>query len=283
MQAARRQREWEKLEKPKPKPKPAAPATKDKSKDETKGRDDKAKGKSKDLRWRSCKPCDRQHSGECWICDECGERGHTKERCKEGKKEAKVAEQHGNEAGEQCSAGDPDILVVRCQLQGVAMEAGADTMAAVNIIRGDALPPGAKVVEGGVELLGVGQVQSDGVVELSVELGGVMVGKQEFVVVQTLPVPAILGKKLLAAVQAKIDVAAGKVQIRAGGKKALLRAVAVPAKHVESERPKAQAYWNWLAVHMSKAGKKLQTCFQETMERADDTMLLEFLVSYCLH
>ncbi len=279
--AATAQQNRERL--PKPKPKPAAPVT-------TTDQEDTEGQETSNAR-PYCKKCRRYHRGQCWKCTKCGRFGHLVDRCRKkeggeatgpvaaesGTKEQETKDQRSNEAGSQYTEG-PQILVVRCALQGLAMEVGADTMAALNIIRGDALPPGVEVTKGGPELHGVGLAQSEGVVRVNVTLGGLEVGAQEFVVVQSLPVMAILGKPLLAAMGARIDVAAGTVRINVGGKTTKLRAVAVPA--VPSERPRAQAYWQWLNVRLSKAEKRLQTHFQDVMERADDAMLLEFLKTF---
>ena len=87
---------------------------------------------------------------------------------------------------------------------------------------------------------------------------------------------ALMGKPSMEQMGTVLDLARDEARIIKGKKAATVRAVAVPVQK-DSQRPRAQSYWNWLAKRMAKAPKSVQIKFQDVMERADDQMLAKFL------
>jgi hypothetical protein len=57
-----------------------------------------------------------------------------------------------------------DVFVVSAGVNGSQMRLGLDSMAAVNLIRADSVPPGVVVTAGGPTLHGVGQAAAKGTV-----------------------------------------------------------------------------------------------------------------------
>ena len=157
---------------------------------------------------------------------------------------------------------------------------GLDSLAAVNLIRRSAIPTSATPLLGGPPLQGIGVCQSEGRVELSVHLGHFEYPGIEFCVVPDLPVPAVLGKPTLGSyLHASLDLARDRAIIRQGSDWCIIPTIALPVAPA-SNRPDAQSYWSWLGARMAKAPKRLQTVFQDVMERADDAMLEPFLASF---
>ncbi len=88
-----------------------------------------------------------------------------------------------------------DVFVVDARVQGVNIQLGLDSMAALNLMRlDDTVPARATVVAGGPMLHGVGQAAVRGTVKLTVTMGTLAFPEIEFAVVDDLPVPALLGK-----------------------------------------------------------------------------------------
>jgi hypothetical protein len=125
----------------------------------------------------------------------------------------------------------------------------------------------------------VGRVQAQGTADLRVQVGGLPYEKVPFVVVEELPVQALLGKPTLATMKAVLEVAAGQAKLVQGGRVAAVRAIALPVRK-DSGNPKAQSYWNWLNRRFAVANTRLQAVFQDVCHRADDAMLEKFLASF---
>jgi hypothetical protein len=224
-----------------------------------------------------CAKCNRRHFGSCWQCEACGAYGH-----KEGRGPPCVLlKEKANEVASKCmvSGRSKEVCAVTGQLNGQATTLGLDTLAALNLIRRDALPTGAQTKLGGPRLHGVGDAQACGTTELQVRLGDLTFERVPFAIVQQLPVPALLGKPTLAKMNAIMDVAAGKAQIAKGDATTTVHAVAVPVRK-DSERPKSHSYWNWINKRFAAADKRLQVLIQDVLERADDGMLEKFLAHF---
>ena len=146
----------------------------------------------------------------------------------------------------------------------------------MNLMRKGSVPPGTVIKPGGPSLHGVGEAECSGMVDVDVEVGGIMFPRMRFGVVDSLPVPALMGKPSMEQMGTVLDLARDEARIIKGKKAATVRAVAVPVQK-DSQRPRAQSYWNWLAKRMAKAPKSVQIKFQDVMERADDQMLAKFL------
>ncbi|MEZ0274114.1 MAG: reverse transcriptase domain-containing protein, partial [Roseimicrobium sp.] len=229
-----------------------------------------------------CRKCKGRHFGECWKCPECKKFGHNLER---GPPCAKARAARGTKSNgaqdDECVAAmaGKEVLAVAARVGGQGMTLGLDTLAAVNLIRRDALPEGVVVNAGGPRLHGVGSAQAAGTVELRVQVGGLSFEQVSFAVVDELPVQALVGKPTLASMRAVLEVANGVAQLRQGEQTARVRAIAVPARG-DSSNTKAQSYWNWLNRRFAKANTRLQAVFQDVCGRADDAMLEKFLASF---
>jgi hypothetical protein len=127
-------------------------------------------------------------------------------------------------------------------------------------------------------LHGVGQSEVTGTIRVTVTLGDLTFSDVAFAVVDDLPVPALLGKPMLTAMGAVIDLGENVAEVYAGERTAELRAVAIPT--VVSNRPQAQSYWTWLTKRMAKAPQRLQTLTQDIFERVDDKMMEQFLAGF---
>ncbi len=160
------------------------------------------------------------------------------------------------------------------------MKLGLDSMAAVNLIRADAVPQHAVVQLGGPLLHGVGQAQANGKVTLHVSLGSISIDDVSFVVVDTLPVDALLGKPTLANMQARLDLGSDTATLQHSAKQISVQAIALPTRSPDSSRPQAQSYWNWVNRRLAAAPKRFQTLVQDIFERADDKMLEQFLAEF---
>ncbi len=171
-----------------------------------------------------------------------------------------------------------DVFVVEAAVDGVVLRLGLDSMAALNLIRSDALPRGVEIVAGGPMLHGVGQSEATGTIRAAVTLGDLTFAEVVFAVVDDLPVPALLGKPTLTAMGAVIDLGENVAEVYAGERTAELQVVAIPM--VVSNRPQAQSYWTWLARRMAKAPQRLQSVTQDVFERADNKMLEQFLAGF---
>jgi hypothetical protein len=151
-------------------------------------------------------------------------------------------------------------------------------MAALNLVRANAVPARATILAGGPTLFGVGQATVSGTVKLTVKLGTLAFADVEFAVVDDLPVPALLGKPTLAAMHAKLDLFKQCGRVWRGGR--WTHGSARNHAGGGGNRPKAQSYWNWISKRMAAAPQRLQTVFQDVVERADDSTLEQFLASF---
>ncbi len=153
-------------------------------------------------------------------------------------------------------------------------------MAALNLIRADALAAGTAIAAGGPKsLYGVGQSETRGVVQLGVTLGD-LTFMVPFTVVDELPVAGLLGKPTLTLLKATLNLAADTATISHQGHTTELRAIALIAPSLDSKRPEAQSFWNWINKRLAAASKRLQIAFQDVMERAEDETLEQFLASF---
>ena len=168
------------------------------------------------------------------------------------------------------------MFVTAARFNGQDGKLGWDSLAALNLMRKGSVPPGTVIKPGGPSLHGVGEAECSGMVDVDVEVGGIMFQRLRFGVVNSLPVPALMGKPSMEQMGTVLDLARDEARIIKGKKAATVRAVAVPVQK-DSQRPRAQSYWNWLAKRMAKAPKSVQIKFQDVMERADDQMLAKFL------
>jgi hypothetical protein len=169
-----------------------------------------------------------------------------------------------------------DVFVVEARVEGAAVRMGLDSMAALNLIRADSVPRGMSVVEGGPTLHGVGQAAAKGTITVEVTLGTFTFAEVEFGIVDDLPVPGLLGKPMLSAVGAYMDFVENVAEVRVRDRSEKVHGIALP---VDSARPQAQAYWTWIIKRIADAPKRLQTLFQDVMERADNAG--EFLGRVC--
>jgi hypothetical protein len=165
---------------------------------------------------------------------------------------------NGNEApASECVAAPVgrDVFVVSARVKGWL---GLDLMAAVNLIRADAVPPGVVITEGGLTLHGVGQA-AKGTVQAEVTLGGLRFADVEFVVVDNLPVSGLLGKPSLTAMCARLDLVKNTAELSLGVHKAMVHAMRYKLSCLRaSSRPEAQSYWVWLNKRLADVPKRLQ-------------------------
>jgi hypothetical protein len=228
------------------------------------------KPKSKSQR---CAHCRGNHpSDKCWIKFPEKRPGWMRDGNDNNANEANASECFAMPVGR-------DVFVVEAAVNGVRTQLGLDSMAALNLIRRDALPGGITISAGGPTLHGVGQAEASGTVTVAVTLESLTFAEVVFAVVDSLPVPGLLGKPTLTEMGARMDLAMDTAEIRAGERRAKVRAIALPAD-VLSSRPQAQSYWNWLNKRMAAAPKRLQVLFQDVMERADNGMLEKFLAGF---
>ncbi len=234
-------------------------------------------------------------------CEHCMRTGHEKDQCWSLYPELNPRNRHRSKATTTtvaAAAGKPtgtnnegksnyssaqkacEVFVVSARLQDNATKLGLDSMAAINLIRADALPRGTIVSPGGPQLHGVGLAMAKGTVVLALEVGGLKLGPVTFAVVETLPVPALLGKPTLSVMGASMDLSTDTASLAHMGRTTAVRAVAVPVVRQESGRPQAQSYWNWINKRFAAAPKKMQTLVQDVLERADDEMLEQFLATF---
>ncbi len=170
-----------------------------------------------------------------------------------------------------------DVFIVNARVHGVATQLGLDSMAALNLVRADVVPPRVALKAGGPTLHGIGCAEVKGRVEMTVTLGKLAFPNVEFAVVEDLPVPALLGKPTLTAMEATLDLANNVAEVGvAGGGRTEVQAVVLAVGAVWSARPQAQAYWSWLNKRLAEAPKRLQTIFQDVVEWADNETLEEF-------
>ncbi len=172
-----------------------------------------------------------------------------------------------------------DVFVVEAAISERRVQLGLDTMAAVNLIRVDAVPTGSVISAGGPTLHGVGHAEARGTIVAAVTHGSMTFAEVVFAVVDSLPVPGLLGKPTLTEMGAQLNLAKSVTEICAGERTVQVHAIAVPVDGV-SKRPQAQSYCNWLNKRMAAAPKRLQTLFQDVMERADNVMLENFLAEF---
>ncbi len=209
-------------------------------------------------------------------CTHCKRTGHSEEGCWDKHPELRPRRRAASnrETGNEGIAPYPpasDVFVVRARFNdSVSVQLGLDSMAAVNLIRSDAVPAGVNMEAEGPQLHGVGHVQAKGMVRLTLAVGGLRVEGLPFAVVDSLPVPALLGKPTLTDMRATIDMAADRAHLGEEVQRVSIRAVALPTVQKDSGRPQAQSYWNWINRRLAAAPKKLQTVVQDVLERADD-------------
>ncbi len=216
-------------------------------------------------------------------CKHCDRTGHKEDDCwtKYPEKRPAWRSTNNERKSEYLSAPNKrEVFVVDAILGSQRVKLGLDSMAALNLMREDAVPLGVVIQSGGPQLHGVGQAQAKGTVRVPVMLSGLSFAAIEFAVVDSLPVPALLGKPTLSEMSATINLAADMASVSDGTRSAILHAVAVPARASDSARPEAQSYWNWLNKRFAAAPKRLQTLIQDTLERADDDMLEKFLAEF---
>jgi hypothetical protein len=91
-----------------------------------------------------------------------------------------------------------DVFVVDAAVNGTRTQLGLDSMAALNLIRSDVLPAGMTIAVGGPMLYGVGQAAAKGAVKVEITLGNLTFAEVEFAVVEELPVPGLLHKRIRA-------------------------------------------------------------------------------------
>ena len=172
-----------------------------------------------------------------------------------------------------------DVFVVNATINGAPTKMGIDSMAALNLIRNDAVPTGVAMSAGGPSLHGVGHSQARGTVKLAVKLGAATFDDVVFAVVEELPVAALLGKPTLAQMKAMLDIAGDSAIVVHNGAKIELQVVALPVG-TDSKRPESQSYWNWLNKRFAAAPRRLQTVFQDVVERTEDETLELFFASF---
>jgi hypothetical protein len=141
-----------------------------------------------------------------------------------------------------CGTSTENVFVVSARVNNQDMKLGLDSMAAVNLIRADAVPQQVAVQLGGPLLHGVGQAQANGTVNLQVSVGSISIANVSFVVVDTLPVDALLGKPTLAQMRAHLDLGGDTATLQHGGRQISVQAIALPTRGPESSRPQAQSY-----------------------------------------
>lgn len=236
--------------------------------------------------WPECIHCGRRNHDQtrCWVkfpyLKPTGRGARDKSKARAEKPIVKDGATNEPEVKYSAVPVGRDVFVVDAVVGVHGVKMGLDSMAALNLIREDALAPNAIVQPGGPLLHGVGQVQSRGMIVAPVTLGGLLVGEVVFAVVTELPVQALLGKPTLAQLRARIDMANDTAAVSHGRQTTLVHAVAAPVALSDSSRPDAQSYWNWINKRVAAAPKRLQTLFQDVMERADNVMLEQFLAEF---
>ncbi len=218
-------------------------------------------------------------------CPFCQKPGHTEDVCFTKHPELRAKMQGGSSGNNEGKLEYPalpvgqEVFVVDALVGPAPMKLGLDSMAALNLMREDSVPKGFAVRPGGPLLHGVGHVYASGLVDLPLRVGAVRLKRVTFAVVSDLPVAALLGKPTLSQLRVVMHMADDTARLQHGQQQAVVRAVAIPVA-VSSHRPQAQAYWTWLNKRMAAAPKRLQTLFQDVMERADDGMLELYLAEF---
>ncbi len=250
-------------------------------------------------------PATVPRTGDINKCSHCHKKGHTEKKCwkkhpeltpawalnsggssgssRSGGAGSGAARSNGNEATASEYVAAPvgrNVFVINAAINGMAIQLGLDSMAALNLIRHNALPDGTPVAAGGPTLHGVGRAAARGTVKLAVTVGDLTFAEVEFAVVDDLPVAGLLGKPTLTGMGTRMDLAQNTAEVCAGQRSCTVEAIAIPATALGSDRPQAQSYWAWLNKRMADAPKRLQTVFQDVVERANNTQLELFMAGF---
>ena len=220
-----------------------------------------------------------------YFCTHCNVAGHTPDECwrlhPELRRKKKPAGSRNDQGLKYAFVVEKrDVFVIAAKANNQNIKLGLDSMAAVNLIRADAVPQDASVQPGGPTLHGIGQAQAKGTVTLRLSFSTAVFENVSFAVIDELPVQALLGKPTLTQMRAQMDLGANKATLRNGHKTISVQAVALPIREMDSQRPQAQSYWNWINKRFAAAPKRLQTLIQDVLERADDKMLEQFLAQF---